>query len=161
MYYFQGYIAMYQKKGLQLVSTGCLSNFDSGPSFPRSSSGGWNRPLGWLVSQQISCGSEATEATWEPSAHLWTCDGKRVEIPRSVFDRGVWWRSEVRWSAVLGSEEVKEGVGDGFGGDGGGRGGRQHAPHRPPEHGGQGRRGLQVTSNICLLWNSCCQWRCC
>ena len=50
---------------------------------------------------------------------------------------------------MLGSEEGKEGVGDGFGGDGGGRGGRQHAPHRPPEHGGQGRRGLQVTSNLC------------
>ena len=52
---------------------------------------------------------------------------------------------------MLGSEEGKEGVGDGFGGDGGGGGGRQHAPHRPPEHGGQGRRGLQVTSNLCLL----------
>ena len=34
--------------------------------------------------------------------------------------------------------------GDGLGWDGGGGGGRQHAPHSPPEHGGQRGRGLQV-----------------
>ena len=34
--------------------------------------------------------------------------------------------------------------GDGLGWDGGGGGGGQHAPHSPPEHGGQRGRGLQV-----------------